>query len=125
MELAAARRRCNTGRNGSVMIDNPMTTTDLLADINDALPLPVRLTPELQASLRDQNTAAPADCMINGTHYMGDEGGIVCKLDLGTGVEKQAFVSITHLRFDPRLPLSRRITAYQKHRVKRLRQQAT
>ncbi len=29
-------------------------------------------------------------------------------------------VSITHLRFDPRLPLARNITTYQKHRVKNL-----
>jgi hypothetical protein len=27
------------------------------------------------------------------------------------------------LRFDPRIPLAREITAYQKHRVKRLRRQ--
>ena len=33
------------------------------------------------------------------------------------------YTSITHLRFDPRLPLAREITAYQKHRVKRLRSQ--
>ena len=107
------------------MIDNPMTTMELLAHINEALPLPARLTPELRASLSDQNTAPqiPADCTVTETHYVGDEGGIVCKLDLGATVDKQAFVSITHLRFDPRLPLNRRITAYQKHRVKRLRRQ--
>ena len=99
---------------------------ELLAIINKVLPLPARLTLELQASLRDENASAPipTDCTITGTYYMGDEGGIICKLDLGAGVEKQAFVSITHLRFDPRLPLSRRIAAYQKHRVKRLRRQA-
>jgi hypothetical protein len=33
------------------------------------------------------------------------------------------FTSITHLRFDPRLPLAREIAAYQTHRVKRLRRQ--
>jgi hypothetical protein len=32
-----------------------------------------------------------------------------------------ALVSITHLRFDARLPLAREVTAYQKNRVKRLR----
>ena len=79
----------------------------------------------VRASLTDQNAAAPvsADCTITGLHYMGDEGGIVCKLDLGASVQNQAFVSITHLRFDPRMPLGRKITAYQKHRVKRLRRQ--
>ena len=57
-------------------------------------------------------------------HYMGDEGGILCKLDLGPDMENAAYVSITHLRFDPRLPLAREINAYQKHRVKRLRRQS-
>ncbi len=54
---------------------------------------------------------------------MGEEGGIVCKLDLGASVHNQAFVSITHLRFDPRLPLSQKIAAYQKQSVKRIRRQ--
>jgi len=31
-------------------------------------------------------------------------------------MEKESFVSITHLRFDPRLPLAREIIVYQKHR---------
>ncbi len=62
-------------------------------------------------------------CAVTWITYMGDEGGIVCKLDLGSGLGKEAFTSITHLRFDPRLPLTREITAYQKHRVKRLRRQ--
>ena len=63
-------------------------------------------------------------CTITRLHYLGDEGGIVCKLDLGPAVQHEAYVSITHLRFDPRLKLSRNVTAYQKHRVKRLRRQA-
>lgn len=107
------------------MIDNPISAMELLAHIERALPLPARLTPELRASLSNQNAATPvpADCTITGLHYMGDEGGIVCKLDLGASVQNQALVSITHLRFDPRLPLGRKIAAYQKHRVKRLRQQ--
>jgi hypothetical protein len=53
----------------------------------------------------------------------GDEGGIMCRLDFAHETEKAAFVSITHLRFDPHLLLARDITAYQKHRVKRLRRQ--
>jgi hypothetical protein len=109
-----------------MMIDDPIAAGELLEQIGQALPLPARPTPELQASLSKQNAAAsvPADCTIAGLHYMGDEGGILCKLDLGASMVNQAFVSITHLRFDPRHPLSRKITAYQKHRVKRLRLQA-
>jgi hypothetical protein len=107
------------------MIDNPISAMELFAHIEKVLPLPARLTPELRASLIEQNAAAPvpADCTITALHYMGDEGGIVCKLDLGASVQSQAFVSITHLRFDPRLPLGRKITAYQNHRVKRIRRQ--
>jgi hypothetical protein len=107
------------------MIDDPEATERLLARLEAALPIPARLTPELRASLRERNagTAVPADCRVTWVTYMGDEGGIVCKLDLGPDVEKEAFTSITHLRFDARLPLARDIAAYQKHRVKRLKRQ--
>ena len=57
---------------------------------------------------------------------MGDEGGIVCRLDFGQDDgEKVFFVSITHLTFDRRLPLAREIAAYQKHRVKRIRRSSS
>jgi hypothetical protein len=51
-------------------------------------------------------------------------GGILCGLDIG-GAETQAahVVSITHLTFDRRVPLSREIEAYQRHRIKKLKQQ--
>jgi hypothetical protein len=107
------------------MIDHPEATERLLARLKAALPIPAHLTPELQASLRAENagTAIPATCDVTWVSYMGDEGGIVCKLDLGPGVEKDAFTSITHLRFDARLPLASDIAAYQKHRVKHLKRQ--
>jgi hypothetical protein len=54
----------------------------------------------------------------------GDEGGIVCRINFGKATANAVFASITHLRFDPRLPLSPEITSYQKHRVKRLQRQA-
>ena len=106
------------------MIDHPETVERLIGKLTVALPIPARITPELQASLRGQTGAAvPDQGTITWIYYMGDEGGIVCKLDLGADIGKEAFTSITHLRFDPRLPLAREITAYQKHRVKRLRRQ--
>jgi len=104
------------------MIDHPEITERLIAKLNDALPIPARLSPELQVSPEDQNagTAIPAQATITCISYAGDEGGIVCKLDLGPDVEKAVFTSITHLRFDAWLPMAREIAAYQKHRVKRL-----
>jgi hypothetical protein len=109
------------------MIDNPDQAERLLARLQAALPLPARVTPELAATLQTKNTKSdiPSTCSITWISYAGDEGGIVCRLDFTREIETAAFASITHLRFDPRLPLARDIAAYQKHRVKRLRHQAS
>jgi hypothetical protein len=106
------------------MIDHAETVERLMARLSEALPISARVTPELATSLRAQiGTAVASKCAVTSIHYAGDEGGILCKLDFGSNADKQAFASITHLRFDPRLPLAREITAYQKHRVKHLRRQ--
>jgi hypothetical protein len=106
------------------MIDHAETVERLMARLSEALPISARVTPELATSLRAQTgTVVVLKCAVISIHYMGDEGGILCKLDFGSNTDKQAFASITHLRFDPRLPLAREITAYQKHRVKRLSRQ--
>jgi hypothetical protein len=104
------------------VIDNPERTERLLARLQAALPVPARLTPELVASLREQKPPVGVRPFgeITWITYAGDEGGILCRLDFGSEAANSAFVSITHLRFDPRLPLAREIAAYQKHRVKRL-----
>ena len=109
------------------MIDNPDQVERLLARLQAALPLPARVTPELATTLQAQNPASeiPSTCSITWISYAGDEGGIVCRLDLAQEIEKTAFVSITHLRFDPRIPMARDIATYQKHRVKRLRRHAS
>ena len=105
------------------MIDNPAQLGPLLARLEAALPLPARASPPLLAVLNKQGagTGLPRQCRITLIHYAGDEGGIVCELDFGENAVNAAVASITHLTFDPRLPLSREIAAYQKHRVKRLR----
>ena len=85
------------------MIDHPEITQRLIEKLNEALPLPARLTPELQDLLRRQ-TSSPTiqtHATVTWISYAGDEGGIVCKLDLGPDVEDAAFTSITHLRFHP------------------------
>ena len=105
------------------MIDNPDQVERLFNRLEAALPLPARFTPELAAMLQAQNEASsiPSTCSIIWIRNIGDEGGIVCQLKFAPALENEAFVSLTHLRFDARLPLAREITAYQKHRVKRLR----
>jgi hypothetical protein len=103
----------------SGMIDNPVQVQRLLAQLNAALPVPARATPELAAMLKAQNIAN-ATAAITTVRYAGDQGGIMCRLEIPT-TENAVHVSITHLRFDPRLPITREITAYQKHRVKQLK----
>jgi len=118
MELAP---RWHGGIAGSGVIDNPVQMQRLLDQLQAALPLPARATPELAAMLKTQNIAnAGSTAAITAVSYAGDEGGIMCQLEIPPN-ENAAHVSITHLRFDPRLPLAREITAYQKHRVKHLR----
>ena len=107
------------------MIDHPEKVERLLARLNAALPIAARVTPELQATLRkaDHPMEVPADGRIVWVTYAGDEGGIVCRIDFGQTTPAEVFASITHLRFDPLLPVAREIAAYQKHRVKRLQRQ--
>jgi hypothetical protein len=61
---------------------------------------------------------------ITAVSYAGDEGGIMCRLEIPRN-ENAVHISITYLRFDPRLPLAREITAYQRHRMKHLRRRAS
>lgn len=104
------------------MIDN-LQVERVLARLTAALPVPARVTPELSATLQQPDAVAPIPpvCSITSVSYAGDEGGIMCKLDFGLAKENAVYTSLTHLRFDPHLPLTRDITAYQKHRVKRFR----
>jgi len=104
------------------VIDHPEQVERLMERLGTALPIPARLTPEVQMTLRQQRgVTMPIDCSVTWISYAGDEGGIVCRLEAPAETAEAVFASITHLRFDPRLPFTREIVAYQKHRVKRLR----
>lgn len=108
------------------MIDHPDQVERLMERLSAALPIPARVTPEVQKTLRQQRgVTIPANCRVTWISYAGDEGGIVCRVEAAAETVETVFASITHLRFDPRLSLTRDIVAYQKHRVKRLRRQAT
>ena len=108
------------------MIDTPDKTDRLMAEIEASLPLETRLSPNVRKTLAQQSpeTTLPDRCMVTTIFYMGDEGGIVCSLDIGGPDTQTPFiVSITHLIFDRRCPVFRQIETYQRHRVKKLRQQ--
>jgi hypothetical protein len=103
------------------MYDNIRQVERLLDKLNAALPLATRATPALAAKLREEGGDAPpaAPWQINQVSYAGDQGGVMCRITFEDGRNLQ--VAITHLSFDPRLPVARDIAAYQKHRIKRIR----
>ena len=107
------------------MIDNPDQVERLITRLRQSLPLFATVTPEVAAIIRERSrTAAHPQHRypVTRVDYAGDEGGIVCKVELGPEVGDSAlFASITHLRFGHAEPLARQIAGYQKHRVKRLR----
>ena len=106
------------------MIDNPDQVERLVAKLRASLPLFATVTPEVAAVIREQSPEADPSRRYTVTRvdYAGDEGGIMCKVELGPENDDRAlFASITHLRFGHAGPIARQIAAYQKHRVKRLR----
>lgn len=109
------------------MIDNLDNTDRLTLEIEASLPLETRLSPNVKRTIAKQSpdSTIPDRCKVTKIFYMGDEGGICCRLDIGgPDTETPFIVSITHLIFDRRCPVFRQIEAYQRHRVKKLKQQS-
>ena len=108
------------------MIDDPRKTDLLLSMLTEALPIEAHISQYLASELMDKkpDVAIPKKCNVTKVFYTGDMGGILCGLDIGGAETKTAHVvSITHLTFDRRVPLSREIEAYQRHRIKKLKLQ--
>jgi len=109
------------------MIDDPDKTDRLVDALEASLPVETRLSASLIQTLskRSPDVAIPARCNVVSVFYAGEEGGIVCALDIGGPDTKSAhLVSITHLIFERKLPLFSQIDKYQRHRIKKLKQQA-
>ena len=108
------------------MIDDPDKTDRLVRELEASLPLETRLSQSLKETLTKQSPdlEIPDRCHVTRIFYMGEEGGIVCGLDIGGPDTKTPYiVSITHLSFNRRIPLFRQIDAYQCHRIKKLKLQ--
>jgi hypothetical protein len=106
------------------MLDDPGRTSRLLAALKASLPFEVHLTPPLARLLRQEQVVLPAGDRqtVSEVSYLGDEGGIVCHIVPPDG-GKAAIVSLTHVRVPPSMPLAAEVLRYQKHRVKKLKQQ--
>ncbi len=104
------------------MIDDHDKTQRLLAALRRNLPFEVRLAPALVRHLRSQAPPieAPVRLLVRELHYAGDEGGIVCELDLGDG-KNALFASLTHLIVPSSHPAAAEAARYQNDRIKRLR----
>jgi hypothetical protein len=105
------------------VIDNMAQVERLLIKLRESLPLFAAVAPEVAAIIREQSPEADPfrRYCVTRVDYAGDEGGIMCKVELDPENDDRAlFVSITQLRFGRTQPLARQITAYQKHRIKRL-----
>jgi hypothetical protein len=108
------------------MIDDLWTTNLLISMLKESLPIEANITQYLAGALMEKSPhiAIPKKCNVTHIFYTGDTGGILCGLDIGGAETDNAHVvSITHLTFDRRVPLSREINAYQRHRIKKLKQQ--
>jgi hypothetical protein len=111
---------------GNFMIDQHEKTDLLIARLKESLPIEANITPPLAKLLakKSPDIPIPATCNVTSVFYTGDVGGIICGLDIGgPNTETPHLVSITHLTFHRRVPLSREIETYQRHRTKKLRQQ--
>ena len=100
------------------MIDNPDQVDRLIATLRQSLPLFATVTPEVAAAMISEESPA-ADPLhryaITRVDYAGDEGGIVCKVELGPeNGDRALFASITHLQFGRAGSIGRQIAAYQK-----------
>ena len=106
------------------MIDNPYATVELLALMEDALPITAMIPPPLSKLLQEQSPELIVlhTAVIKAIEYHGDIGGIMCVLDVDArdDGEHVLLVSLTNLKIDGRHPLSRRIATYQKRRMKRI-----
>ena len=92
-----------------------------------ARPLDARLSAGVRATLRQRSLEGtiPDRCQAISILYMGEEGGIVCGVDIGGPDTKTPFlVPVTHLAPDRRSQLFRSIDTYQRHRIRKLKQQA-
>jgi hypothetical protein len=107
-----------------LVLDKPEKTLELIAVLKAAAPFEVELPPSLIAHLRTQGVAfnVKPRHTVSKVFYAGDEGGILCHIEPDDG-QKVLIVSITHLQLRRSLPFAAAVLDYQKHRIKKLKQQ--
>lgn len=97
-------------------IDDAAQVKDLIEKMKAHLPIPVTATKELLRNLK----MSKAVIKISDVMYMGDEGGIVCLLEIQENDSTANLVSLTHLSFAATHPLAGDVKKYQTARIPKL-----
>lgn len=97
-------------------IDDPAQVKDVVEKMKAHLPIPVTATKELLRNLK----LSKANMQIVSVMYMGDEGGIVCLLEIQGNNSTANLVSLTHLNLAAPHPLADDVKNYQTVRIKKL-----
>src|SRR5260370_35376464 len=102
------------------MIDDLEKTNFLLEKLKTVVPIEARLSQSLIRLLAEKSPEMPIPESCNGidVFYTGDEGGLICCLDIGGPQTQDAnLVSITHLGFHRNTPPSRNTSLYHPHTI--------
>jgi tetratricopeptide (TPR) repeat protein len=96
---------------------------ELINELQDHLPIPCTILPQTCKHLQTQKrvTITPTTKMnVIGMVNGGFEGGVVCALEYlnNPNPENALALSITHLNFPPKHPMTKRITEYQRARMR-------
>jgi hypothetical protein len=104
------------------MIDDPTTVIALMRQMEAQLPIPAMATPELVHTLRKNGVkiASTRRVQIEQVMYLGDEGGIACRVTFSGQAGNGVVVSLTHLRVQDHHPLAQAVRAYQRERTRKL-----
>ena len=108
-----------------MQIDDYAEAIALTEKLKAHVPFTVRPAKEFVTLLRKRGkfVASDQEFSINLVEYSGDMGGIMCTL-AGDPEDKEVYVaSLTHLKIDPSHPLAVEVQAYQKRRIRGLKQQ--
>ncbi len=108
------------------MLDHAQAAADLLQRMQRSLPLAAAITPELAAIMaaRLPEWPIPPLCPVVGVTYLGDEGGIICRLALGPEGKLTLLVAVSMLDFEADAALGPAIAAYCEHRSAQLQARA-
>jgi hypothetical protein len=98
----------------------------LIEEMKRYLPIPARPTKELSRFLRQKGMHIDMNRDLNIIEVFdsGDMGGILCAIEGKKGQKEALVISLTHLIIKPDHPLSDKIVAYQKKRIKSLQSQS-